>query len=161
MYFPFVKFILSIFIFIFFFKRLNVSDKEIECVEGGCDETLMWTWDGFRRKRLSRQHWYDTYGHLLPMIRVERDDFKVLCGRAGQWTEVEDVVRRAVAGSLLGRKLFSGLTQFVTGAKVGNVVLAQVAEWQNAAALVTRQVFDAAAVKLAEQAICLKDLTEN
>ena len=118
------------------------------------DDSLVWTWECMRKKKLSKAHWCTIYKKLLPLIRVELGDFEMLCGRKSNWTEVEAIVRQCCSGSLLGKRLFGSLQQYVTGAKVGTVMQVKIAEWLNAGQKVTRQMYEAAVVEMTTKAIC-------
>ena len=124
------------------FPRILFLLQEVAVLSHHYDDTMCWTWDCMRKKRISKSHWYLVYGKLLKIWMTAQADFKLLCDRKENFGEVEHKLQEAIAFSKLGKKMFGSLQSYVAGAKVGKLVGELFCQWTTAGRVSKQQVED-------------------
>ena len=96
------------------------------------DDTMVWTWDTFRKRRMTKGYWFTIYGKLLKCWMADTTDFEMLCNRRDSYAEIEDKLQDTIRFSILGKRMFGSLSTYVAGARLGRAVGELFCKWTTA-----------------------------
>ena len=137
-----------IYIYIHIYVCVSFLHEELDCLCSVFEECLGFFWDEIKKKKQSRELWWELYGDLLPVFNDKHAQFAELCSQTSDWSAHAEKLRTCIASGSLGKKLFSGLQQYVCGAQVSKQCKTTFNEWREAGAEVTSVQFEEAIARI-------------
>ena len=126
------------------------------------EECLSCFWDELKKKRQTRELFCDLYGSLVQQFSPNHAELAELCSKTSDWPAHAEKLRRCIGSGVLGKKLFSGLQQYICGAQVEKMCFDIFNKWEEAQQEITQVVFEEAIATIsAAVALVASEITDG